>query len=130
MDGRFDLIALHAWLVLEKMESDPPLAQALVDQIFLNFDEALRHLGTGDLGMNRRLKAMASAFYGRLRVYRAASSLDELGEAIHRNLYRGACDRRNHAEIVATYAWAARSTLARTDAAADKLEFGPLPICK
>jgi len=127
MDGRFDLIALHAWLVLDRLKSDPPLAQAVVDEIFVNFDEALRHLGTGDVGMNRRLKTMASAFYGRLLAYRAASSLDELAEAIHRNLYRGACDRRRQAEMVATYAWATRSTLATTDPAAGRLEFAPLP---
>jgi cytochrome b pre-mRNA-processing protein 3 len=127
MDGRFDLIALHAWLVLERLKSDPPLAQAMVDEIFANFDDALRHLGTGDVGMNRRLKTMASAFYGRLQAYRAAASLDELAEAIHRNLYRGAYDRRRQAQMVATYAWAAHSTLATTDPAAGKLEFGPLP---
>src|SRR3954463_14409938 len=59
MDGRFDLVVLHAWIVLERIQSDAPLAQAVVDEIFVNFDEALRHLGTGDAGMSRRLKTMA-----------------------------------------------------------------------
>ncbi|HEX3943990.1 MAG TPA: ubiquinol-cytochrome C chaperone family protein [Rhizomicrobium sp.] len=127
IDGRFDLVALHTWLVLERLQSDPVLAQALVDEIFANFDDALRYLGTGDVGMNRRLKTMASAFYGRLHAYRAAPSLDELGKAIHRNLYRGVGDRCRQAEMVATYAWAARSTLARTEPLAGKLEFPPLP---
>src|SRR3954470_12126019 len=76
MDGRFDLVVLHAWIVLERIQSDAPLAQAVVDEIFVNFDEALRHLGPGDAGMSRRLKTMASAFYGRLRVYRESETVE------------------------------------------------------
>ncbi len=127
MDGRFDLVALHAWLMLESLAAKPPLAQALVNEIFVNFDEALRHLGTGDASMNRRLKTMASAFYGRLQAYRAASSVDELCAAVHRNLYRGAEERREQARTVAAYAWMVRSHLGSGDLAAGRLEFGPLP---
>jgi cytochrome b pre-mRNA-processing protein 3 len=127
MDGRFDLVALHAWLVLDRLKTDPRLAQALVDEIFVNFDEALRHLGTGDMGMNRRLKTMASAFYGRLQAYRAASSESDLCAAIHRNLYRGAEEKRERTKAVAAYAWSARSRLASSDLTAGRLEFGPLP---
>jgi cytochrome b pre-mRNA-processing protein 3 len=127
LDGRFDLVALHAWLVLEKVKAEPPLAQALVNEIFVNFDEALRHLGTGDVGMNRRLKTMASAFYGRLQAYRSTPLVDDLCAAIHRNLYRGVEERRKEATAVAAYAWAARSHLASSDLTAGRLEFGPLP---
>jgi cytochrome b pre-mRNA-processing protein 3 len=127
MDGRFDLVALHAWLVLDRLNTNPPLAQALVNEIFVNFDEALRHLGTGDIGMNRRLKIMASAFYGRLQAYRSALSEDELCAAIHRNLYRGSEERREQAKAVAAYAWSARSSLASIDLTAGRLEFSPLP---
>src|SRR6185437_12342641 len=78
IDGRFDLVALHAWLLLDQVQDDPPLAQAVVDEIFVSFDEALRHLGTGDAAMNRRLKTIASAFYGRLQAYRGAATGEEL----------------------------------------------------
>jgi cytochrome b pre-mRNA-processing protein 3 len=127
IDGRFDLLVLHAWLVLERVESDHRLAQALVNELFVNFDEALRHIGTGDIGMNRRLKVMASAFYGRLKAYRDASSLEGLCAAIHRNLYRGAVARDREAKALAAYAWAARSHLAHIDPTGGRLEFGPLP---
>src|SRR2546423_5748722 len=103
MDGRFDLVVLHAWLALERLQSDPALAQALVNEMFLQFDEALRDLGTGDVGMNRRLKIMAGAFYGRLEAYRSTSMHDELAAAILRNLYRGAGERQPDAKALATY---------------------------
>ena len=73
MDGRFDLVALHAWLVLERLKAAgmDAAAQALTDTLFIGFDEALREQGTGDMGMGRRMKAMANAFYGRLAAYGA-----------------------------------------------------------
>jgi cytochrome b pre-mRNA-processing protein 3 len=130
MDGRFDLVALHAWLVLDRLasEPEPALSQALIDEIFVGFDEALRQLGTGDIGMNRRLKAMAEAFYGRLQAYRAAATdLEELATAIRRNLYRGMGADRAEALTMATYAFAARSHLAKANVAEGRLDFGPLP---
>ncbi len=124
MDGRFDLLALHAWLALDRVETDPPLRQALIDEIFLSFEEALRALGTGDAGMNRRLKTMAGAFYGRLQAYREAGGAEALADAIHRNLYRGKEGRQALARAIATYAAAARSHLASDQS---QLDFGPLP---
>jgi cytochrome b pre-mRNA-processing protein 3 len=129
MDGRFDLVALHAWLVLDRLASEPDtsLAQGLIDEIFVSFDEALRQLGTGDVGMNRRLRAMAELFYGRLQAYRAAADLEALATAIRRNLYRGGGADRGESLAMATYAFAARSCLAKANVADGELDFGPLP---
>jgi cytochrome b pre-mRNA-processing protein 3 len=127
MDGRFDLVLLHGWLVLERVGSRPDIAQALIDEIFAGFEEALRQLGTGDMGMNRRLKTMANAFYGRLQAYRGSSSFEDLTEAIWRNLYRGNENRRVDAAAMATYARTARSHLASSDlnSGLDFGSFGP-----
>jgi cytochrome b pre-mRNA-processing protein 3 len=84
-------------------------------------------LGTGDIGMNRRLKTLAEAFYGRLQAYRAATDLEELATAIGRNLYRGIGADRAEALVMATYAFAARSHLAKANVAEGRLDFGPLP---
>src|SRR5579872_2003929 len=64
MDGRFDLVTLHAWLVLERLQAAglDAAAQALTDVLFIGFDEALREQGIGDMGLGRRMKAMANAF--------------------------------------------------------------------
>jgi cytochrome b pre-mRNA-processing protein 3 len=128
MDGRFDLVLLHGWLVLERVGSRPDIAQALIDEIFAGFEEALRQLGTGDMGMNRRLKTMANAFYGRLQAYRGSSSFEDLTEAIWRNLYRGNENRRVDAAAMATYARTARSHLASSDlnSGLDFGSFGPM----
>ena len=127
MDGRFDLVVLHAWLVLERVAGEPRLTQAVIDEVFLGFDEALRELGTGDVGMNRRLKTMASAFYGRLAGYREASSPQRLAEAILRNVYRGAAAREVQANALAAYALGARDRLRRCEIASGELDFGPVP---
>jgi cytochrome b pre-mRNA-processing protein 3 len=128
MDGRFDLVALHAWLVLDRIAGQPQLTQALIDEVFLGFDEALRELGTGDVGMNRRLKTMASAFYGRLAAYRAAPTPDKLAAAVLRNVYRGEAGRQAQAEALAAYALAARDCLQRCDVARGELDFGATPL--
>jgi cytochrome b pre-mRNA-processing protein 3 len=126
-DGRFDLICLHAWLVLEQIEGNRALAQAFVNEVFAGFDDALRQSGTGDVGMNRRLKTLASAFYGRLEAYRAAPGAEELAEAILRNLFRGAAEKKAVAEGLATYALATRSGFTKEDLAEGHLSFAPIP---
>lgn len=126
MDGRFDLVCLHAWLALDRMDGRRNLAQAFVNEVFAGFDEALREGGAGDMGMNRRLKKMANAFYGRLQAYRSAPTQEELAEAIRRNLFRGSTERISAARTIATYACASRSRLNDAEAAHGDLAFAPL----
>src|SRR5512135_3312962 len=80
-DGRFDMVALHAWLALERLRADrfSELARGLTDLIFIGFDEALRDLGAGDMGMGRKIKKMGDAFNGRLAAYGSARDEAELG---------------------------------------------------
>ncbi|HSC19194.1 MAG TPA: ubiquinol-cytochrome C chaperone family protein [Rhizomicrobium sp.] len=127
LDGRFDLVALHGWLVLDSVRKQPALSRALIDEVFLQFEEALRHLGTGDAGMNRRLKTLAGMFYGRLDAYRNAATPNEMSKAIQRNVFRGAGEREPQASALAAYIMAARSRLAERDPARQPLDFGPVP---
>ena len=93
LDGRFDMIALHVFLVLRRLKAEGEggraLAQALCDRFFADLDRSLREMGAGDLGVGRRVKAMAQAFYGRVAAYDAALNGDDatLGEALKRNLF-------------------------------------------
>lgn len=93
VDGRFDLIALHAFLVLHRLKRDHPrsaeLAQALFDTMFLDMDENLRELGVGDMSVGRRVKQMAQGLYGRIAAYEAGMEAGDstLMEALRRNLY-------------------------------------------
>jgi cytochrome b pre-mRNA-processing protein 3 len=127
IDGRFDMLALHAALVLERAEGDT--AQAVVDTIFVSFDEGLRHLGAGDMGMSRRMKTLAEAFFGRVHAYRDAHDQAALEAAIARNIFRGK-DAAEAAPVLAAYAMSARAHVAKSDLAAGAIDFGPLPVPK
>jgi len=96
LDGRFDMISLHVFLVLYRLKQEgdgtKALAQALFDTMFADMDENLRELGVGDLSVGRRVKTMAQALYGRIAAYQAALDSDDegaLADALQRNLYRG-----------------------------------------
>lgn len=93
-DGRFELIALHGFLVLNRLKDARPrmtqLAQQLFDLMFADFDRALREMGVGDLGVGRQVKTMAQGFYGRIAAYEEGLKAGEaaaLGQALRRNLY-------------------------------------------
>ena len=123
LDGRFDMLVLHAWLVLKELKGSA-LAQELTNLIFTGFDEAMREQGAGDMGIGHKLKAMANAFYGRLSAYDGARNQQELAAALAKNLWRGGVtDARAHA--LAAYAASAGQTLSRS--LPDALDFGPLP---
>jgi cytochrome b pre-mRNA-processing protein 3 len=126
IDGRFDLLVLHAWLALKalKQAGHGLPAQALTDMIFLGFDEAMREQGAGDMGLGHKLKKFANAFYGRLTAYETAQTEADLAEALARNLWRGgAVDGR--ALALAAYVQAAKASLAAS--VPGRLDFGPLP---
>src|ERR1700761_7293939 len=127
MDGRFDMLAFHAWLVLTELKGGA-LAQDLTNTIFTGFDEAMREQGVGDIGIGHKLKAMAKAFYGRMSAYDAAKNEEELAAALARNIWRGA-ESDMRAKLLAAYGFAARKSLARSlaDSSLGTLDFGPLP---
>jgi cytochrome b pre-mRNA-processing protein 3 len=129
IDGRFDLLVLHAWLVLDRLaqQNADALSQSLVDGLFVQFDEALREQGAGDMGMGRRMTKMADAFYGRLKAYREAADEKALAEAIVRNLYRGDAGKVEQAGALAIYAGSARDRLSQVDLNAGNPDFGPEP---
>lgn len=126
LDGRFDLVALHGYLVLEQLNArDALLAQDFVDALFTGFDEGLRELGAGDIGMGKKMKKLADAFYGRLKAYGAAANPEEMRLALVRNLYRG--QEFPCAGALAHYVLRAKARLADAPLAEGTADFGPLP---
>ena len=113
IDGRFDLLAVHAFLALAALRGEGDAARdlgtRLATAIFAGFEDALRELGVGDMGMSRRIKAMADGFYGRLAAYDAAC-MDEtlLTAVLLRNVYRSDSAREGDAKRLATYVMANR----------------------
>ena len=76
VEGRFEALALHLVLVLRRLRRLPPpakeVAQDLVDAFFRHLDATLREIGVGDMGVPKRMKKLAQAFYGRAASYDAA----------------------------------------------------------
>ena len=93
IDGRFELICLHAFLLLHRLKAEKPpalqLGQRFFDAMFADFDRSLREMGTGDLSVGRHVKRMAQAFYGRIDAYERGLSegCGVLGAALARNLF-------------------------------------------
>lgn len=127
LDGRFDLLTLHAWLVLSRMKDRHRLSQVLVDTIFVGFDEALRELGAGDIGMARRMKKFADAFYGRLKAYDAAPDAAAMTEVLVRNLYRGEAPQCAPSCVEAMTAYVERTRRHLSGWQDGTPDFGPLP---
>lgn len=118
IDGRFDLIVLHAGLYLPRLKSVPGegkgLAQATFDQMLANLEHNLRELGAGDMSVPKKMKNMVQAFYGRATAYEAAlkdGDLDGLRAALQRNVYRGAGVVQPKLDALATYVRAASEAL-------------------
>ena len=123
-DGRFDMLALHAYLVLNRLKSAGPhtqdFAQALFDLMFVDMDQNLRELGVSDLGVGRHIKAMAQAFYGRIAAYdRGLAGTDrELSDALGRLLYEGSGPPEGALEALQAYVRREVRSLAAADSEA------------
>ena len=132
MDGRFDLVALHGWLVLERLKAAgmDAAAQALTDILFIGFDEALREQGTGDMGMGRRMKAFANAFFGRLAAYGGATDEADAGRRRWQEMSGAAAAVDDRARMLAAYVMSARACAGAGRSCQWRLDFGPLPAMK
>lgn len=94
LDGRFDLLVLHIFLVLHRLRAEgrrtSAFAQKLFDLMFADMDQNLRELGVGDMSVGKKVKAMAKALYGRIAAYEPGlTDAAVLADALGRNLYRG-----------------------------------------
>jgi cytochrome b pre-mRNA-processing protein 3 len=120
LDGRFDLVALHAFLLIHRLQDEPEpgptLAQAVFDAMFSDMDDNLREIGVSDLSVGKRMRTMWEAFHGRALVYAAAlqgADGGALEAALTRNVWRGTAPQ-------GAAAWLARIALAQAAHLADQ----------
>ena len=91
--GRFDLITLHAYVVMRRLkefgEVGAETSQNLFDVMFTDMDRNMREMGVGDLGVGRKVKKLAISFYGRVKAYDEGIEQgdDTLIAALRRNIY-------------------------------------------
>lgn len=132
LDGRFDLIVLHVYLVMRTLRPAEEQGKRLSDLIFKimmdDMDMNLREMGVGDLSVGKRVKAMARAFYGRSAAYDAAldgtgdsgGDLDAdsdaaengLEETLQRNIYGAEAPEPAQVEQISDYVRRALAALA------------------
>jgi cytochrome b pre-mRNA-processing protein 3 len=129
LDGRFELLALHAFLVLNRLkrESAKEFAQTLFDIMFADLDRGVREMGATDIGVGRHVKAMARGFYGRIAAYeRGLGDEAELQAALRRNLFGTVAPKPEQVAGAARYLREQAAALAAVPAAT--LTAGDVPF--
>jgi cytochrome b pre-mRNA-processing protein 3 len=122
VDGRFDLLVLHVWMVLHRLDAEPDSGQAkqdLFDAMFAHLDLTLREMGAQDLGVGRRIKRMADGFNGRCSAFREAwlgGDAAKLQEALARNVFGKATPSPDALASLADYLGESIGRLAATPA--------------
>jgi cytochrome b pre-mRNA-processing protein 3 len=92
LDGRFDMIVLHMFLVLDRLRGgNEKFRQQLTDVFFADLDRTLREMGVGDLSVSKKIRPMAEAFAGRIQAYATATEKgdEDILQALRRNIYSG-----------------------------------------
>jgi cytochrome b pre-mRNA-processing protein 3 len=137
LDGRFEMIVLHAYVVIRQLRGVSPnggeLAQSLLDQMFADMDRNLREIGVGDLSVGKQVKRMAKRFYGSVDAYdRGLEAGDEgvLEAAVERNVFGRAGAPGAAAKALTHYLRrevGALSGAAGTEILSGSIHFGPPP---
>ena len=132
-EGRFEMVVLHACLLLRQTRRHPELealAQDVVDLMFTELDRALREMGIGDMAVPRRMKKLAGAIYGRFSAYDAAfksETSEDMCETLRRNI--DLADGSRGVIALADYVRSADDTLTRRFdvkmALAGRIDFPP-----
>lgn len=92
-EGRFETLTLMAFIVLNRLkdiDGGESVSQAYFDIMFEDIEANLREMGVGEATMAKRVKKLASSFYGRLKTYDSAITSDDptqWSQTIKRYLY-------------------------------------------
>jgi cytochrome b pre-mRNA-processing protein 3 len=97
VNGRFDMITLHAFLVMNRLRHEgsaeaAEFSQALFDEMFLDMDHNLREMGVADTSVGKHVRRMSEVFFGRVAAYREALDAGDeeaLKDAFRRNIFEG-----------------------------------------
>ena len=118
VDGRFDMIVLHVFLILNRFpleERQHKVLRYLLEEMFADMENSLREIGVGDLSVPKKIHRMVDALYGRLEAYEAAAADEDpepaLTAVLARNVYRSEDEHLPEAGRLARYVLAARADL-------------------
>jgi cytochrome b pre-mRNA-processing protein 3 len=85
--GRFELLTLHMFFILNSLKNDKQFGQQLFDAMFTDMDLSLREMGVSDLGVGRRIKALAQKFYHRIANYEEHINKPTIKNILHDYFY-------------------------------------------
>jgi cytochrome b pre-mRNA-processing protein 3 len=137
VEGRFDLITLHMFIVLRRLkdleDEGGKLSQDLFDVMFADMDKNMREMGLGDLRVSKKIKELATAFYGRIKAYdEGIAGLDgaTLNDALKRNLFLDTEPSEAHVRSITNYLTqeiAASSSWSFANIQTSNISFGTIP---
>lgn len=121
LDGRYEAVMLHIHLLLRRLkrpDGDAPLAQALFDVTFKDFERSLREMGVGDQGVPYKIKAMGRGAYGRFEAYDAGlaegAAAGVFEDALRRNYFGTTTPRDDAVAALAAYVRGVDAAFAQT----------------
>ena len=139
LDGRFESIVLHMFLLLHRLKSEGPrddlraLGTALGECMIVDFDRSLREMGVGDLSVGRKVTFMAESTFGRIAAYDLGFDAGGAGleAALRRNLY-GTVPAPDSVGVALSQAYVRRvadhlAAQPVADILVGKVDFGPPP---
>ena len=133
LDGRFEMMALHLFVVTDRLtqcgKAGAGLARLVSETFVSDMDAAFREMGVGDLTVPKRIKTLYRSFAGRMMAYRQGieGGRAELEAALARNVFPDG-DRSGGAPRLAAYLRGSADALAKLGLAelrAGQLAFPP-----
>lgn len=104
--GRFEVLALHLFLLLRRLKEDnsklaQEISQELCDLFVADMDHSLRNARLSERKIDKNFKRFVEGFYGRLVAYDTGLDDGSLTDAILRNVYQEDQQQFNMAQKLA-----------------------------
>lgn len=122
VEGRFEMVALHAVLTMRRLKNANPEARAfgqrVFDVMFDDMDQAMREMGVSDLRVGDKIRALAEAYFGRIAAYEDGLTATDnalLYEVVARNVYGEASASQAQIAAMARYMRACDTFLSTQD---------------
>ncbi len=138
IEGRFDMILLHLFLVDDRLEKAGDtcikLRRTIHEAMVTDLDRSFREIGVGDMSVGKEMKKVGNAWLGRHTAYAKAFAEEadsaELIEALTNNVFGG--NSGQSAAELASYARTAKQLLrlAETETITSGNLVFPEPSCK
>ena len=134
LDGRFDLVGLHVFLVIRRLQAaaaaGPRAGPGVFDAMFNDMDVNLREMGVGDLSVGKQGEGHVGGLpwpgHGLRAGARRRGPRAALAAALPRNVWRGAAAGAGPDRLAAIVR-AQDAHLAGQDLLAGRVAFLPLP---